>query len=58
MVFFGLNERGQFYLNQTTANIFILVAIVLKIVLDPIVIWISFQVANFLIDRIILTIQD
>lgn len=58
VVFFGLNERNQFYLHQTAANIFILAAIILKILIDPIVIWISFQVVNFLIDRIILTVQD
>lgn len=58
IVFFGLNERNQFYLHQTAAKIFILAAIVLKILIDPIVIWISFQVVNFLIERIILTVQD
>jgi hypothetical protein len=45
-------------LDHLTADIFITVAIVLKLVLDPIVIWISFQITHFLIERILISTKD
>jgi hypothetical protein len=51
-------ERKQMTLDHLTANIFITVAIVLKLLLDPIVIWISFQVTHFLIERMLIATKD
>ena len=58
IVVFGMYERKQIRLNNLAANICITIAILLKIIIDPIVLWISFQVTHFLIERMLTSTQD